>query len=385
MLSAAGSGSRMTETEALNLLTVARAKGLTPAEKSWLLGKAGSATAVINARSSLREALPEATSRMEEALKDLGEARQKAESELEFAIRAGLDIIPLTAERYPQRLKQCEDAPPVLFFKGAGGLNPRRAVSIVGTRRCTPYGQDMVRRIVSDLGSMCPGLLVVSGLAYGIDIHAHKEALEAGLPTVAVLAHGLDRIYPAAHKDTASRMLGQGGLLTENFSGTVPDRLHFLTRNRIVAGMSDAVIVIESAHHGGALATARLARGYGRAVAAVPGRVGDEYSEGCNNLISGQKASLITSAEDLLRLMNWQSDAQQANLRKAGVERQLFPELTLEERQIADELGKQGDMQLNTIAATLQKPVGSLAATLFSLEMKGVVKPLAGSVYHLIK
>lgn len=375
----------MTETEVLNLLTLACLRGLSPAEKSWLLATTGSATAVISGRENLLEAVPGATMRMGEALKDTGEACAKAESELEFAIRAGLDIIPVTAERYPQRLKRCEDAPPVLFFKGTGELNPQRVVSIVGTRRCTPYGQDMVRRIVSDLGAMCQGTLIVSGLAYGIDIHAHSEALQAGLPTVAVLAHGLDRIYPTAHRDTANRMLEQGGLLTENLSGTVPDRLHFLTRNRIVAGMSDAVIVIESAHHGGALATARLARGYGRAVAAVPGRVGDEYSEGCNNLISGQKASLITSAEDLMRLMHWQSDARQASRRKAGVERQLFPDLTLEERQVVNALDGQGDLQLNTMAAVLRKPVGGLAATLFSLEMKGVVKPLAGSVYHLIK
>jgi len=375
----------MTETEVLNLLALARAKGLSPAEKSWLLSKAGSATAIISSRRCLKEAVPGSTRRMAEALENIDEPMRKAQKEMEFAIRENLDIIPLTAERYPQRLKQCADAPPVLFLKGEGELNPPRTVSIVGTRRCTPYGQDMVRRIVSDLGTMSPGLQIVSGLAYGIDINAHRCALQAGLPTMAVLAHGLDRLYPPAHRDTARQMLEQGGLLTENFTGTVPDKLHFLTRNRIVAGMSDVVIVIESAHHGGALTTARLARGYGRAVGACPGRVGDELSEGCNNLIREQKARLITSAEDLLEMMGWQSAAQEEQIRKAGVERTLFPDLTLDERQIANELLRQGDMQLNTLASKLQKPVGKLSAELFSLEMKGVLKQLAGGVYHLMK
>lgn len=375
----------MTENEVLNLLTLARVRGLSAADKSLLLRKAGTATDIISNRSHLTEAFPGVPIQVKDALKDLDEPRSKAEQELEFAIRNDLDIIPLTAERYPQRLKQCDDAPPVLFFRGNGELNPPRTISIVGTRRCTPYGQDMVRRIVCDLGASSPGLQIISGLAYGIDINAHRYALQSGLSTVAVLAHGLDRLYPPAHRDTAEQMLKEGGLLTENFTGTVPDRLHFLTRNRIVAGMSDVVIVVESAHHGGALVTAKLASGYGRAVAACPGRADDEFSEGCNNLIREQKASLITSAADLLQLMGWQSVAQETNLRKRGVERQLFPDLTDDEQQVVNELMQHGDMQLNTLAATMGKPVGSLTAVLFSLEMKGVLKPLAGSVYHLLK
>lgn len=375
----------MTEEEILNLLALARLKHLSPGEKTRLLLNAGSATALFADIRTAKQAAPEAGERLDEAMKSLDEARDKAETEIEFAVRECLDIIPITAERYPQRLKMCEDAPPLLFFKGEGGLNPQRSVSIVGTRRCTPYGQDMVRRIVKDLGDACPNTMVVSGLAYGVDIHAHRNALEAGLPTVAVLAHGLDRLYPTAHRDTAQNMLDQGGLVTENFTGTVPDRLHFLTRNRIVAGMSDAVVVIESAHHGGALATARIARGYNRTVAAVPGRAGDEYSEGCNNLIRDRKAVLITSAEDLLQVLGWQNTARQTAQRKTGVERTLFPDLNTEEQIIVDALEKQGDTQVNTLAATLQKPVGQLSATLFSLEMKGIVKPFAGGMFHLIK
>lgn len=375
----------MTETEALNLLMLSAVRGLSPGEKSWLLLHAGSATTLIDACGDVKALLPDATNRMVEALKKAKDEAGRAERELEFAVRNQLDMLPITSDRYPQRLKLCDDAPPVLFFRGEGELNPLRSVSIVGTRRCTPYGQDVVRRIVGDLGTMCPGLLVVSGLAYGIDIHAHREALQAGLPTVAVLAHGLDRLYPTAHRDTANQMLEQGGLLTENFTGTVPDRLHFLTRNRIVAGMADAVVVIESAHHGGALATARIARSYNRTVAAVPGRVGDEYSEGCNNLIRSQKAVLITSAEDLLQALGWQNDAQQAEKRRSGVERTLFPDLDVDEQNVVNELSKRGDTQINTLSAALQTPTGQLMATLFALEMKGVVKQLAGGVYHLIK
>lgn len=375
----------MTENEILNLLILSRAGGLTAGDKTALLMQTGSATAALESLTRTDGADYGGGSRAAGTLKNIDEARRKAETEIEFAVRNGLDIIPVTADRYPQRLRMCPDAPPVLFFKGGGDLNPLRSLSIVGTRRCTAYGQDMVRRLIKELASACPGLLVVSGLAYGIDIHAHRDALAEGLPTVAVLAHGLDRLYPPAHRTTATAMLERGGLLTENFTCTVPDRLHFLMRNRIVAGISDATVVIESAHHGGALVTARHARDYGRPVAACPGRADDEFSEGCNGLIRDGKAALITSAADLMSVLGWQDDARQAAVRRAGVERQLFPELTDEERGVVLRLEQEGDMQVNTLSAVLPMPVGKLTAVLFSLEMKGVVKPLAGGMYHLIK
>lgn len=364
---------------------LAAARQLAPAEKTQLLLRAGSAVAVIDNRAALGDIMPGAEGRAAAALSDIDTLRQRAEQELDFAVREQLDIIPITADHYPQRLKNCVDAPPVLFIKGHPELNPLHAVSIVGTRRSTPYGQDMVNRLVRELAEACPGVLIVSGLAYGIDIHAHRAALQNELPTVAVLAHGLDRLYPSAHRDTAGQMLATGGLVTENMTGTVPDRLHFLARNRIVAGLCDAVIVVESAHHGGALATARIARGYGRTVAAVPGRATDEYSEGCNNLIRDRKAALITSATDLMTLLGWQNEAQKATLRRAGVERTLFPDLTPDEQAVVNELQARGDTQLNTLAAALGRGVGTLSEALFMLEMKGVIKPLPGSMYHLIK
>lgn len=375
----------MTETEVINLLMLVAARRISPGEKTLLLTAAGSATAVIENRGDLRSVLPGATAAMTAALADTDGLRRKAIAELDFAVRENLDIIPVTAAHYPQRLKGCHDAPPVLFVKGEAVLNPPHVVSIVGTRRSTAYGHDMVHRLVSGLAAACPDTLIVSGLAYGIDINAHRAALESGLPTVAVLAHGLDRLYPSAHRDTARQMLTHGGLITENMTGTVPDRLHFLSRNRIVAGLCDAVIVVESAHHGGALATARLAAGYNRTVAAVPGRATDEYSEGCNNLIRDRRALSITSADDLLQALGWQNEAQKANLRRAGVERTLFPELTDDEQALVNLLDKHGDTHINDIASATGRGVGLLAETLFSLEMKGVVRPLAGSLYHLVK
>ena len=223
-------------------------------------------------------------------------------------------------------------------------------VSIVGTRRCTAYGQDCVRSFVKRLAELCPETLIVSGLAYGIDICAHREALAVGLDTVAVLAHGLDNLYPPRHKDTADSMLAHGGLLTEHFTHTNADKLNFLRRNRIVAGLADAVVVAESASHGGALVTARIAQSYSRDVMAFPGRVGDEYSEGCNNLIRDNKAALITSADDLVRAMGWQDDARLATARRTGIERTLFPELTAEEQAVADILAKDNDQQINTLS-----------------------------------
>ena len=365
-------------------MMLARTRLLTQAEKSWLLLAAGSATAVVEARTDIRSLLPDATERVSAALRSMVCDTDMAWREIDFANHEKLDVIPITAPHYPQRLKQIKDAPPVLFQRGYGKLNPRHCISVVGTRRSTPYGHDAVQRLVAGLAEACPGLMIVSGLAYGIDIQAHRAALEHGLPTVAVLAHGLDRLYPSLHRDTALRMEPDGGLLTEHMSGTAPDRLNFLTRNRIVAAMSDATVVIESAHHGGALATARLARECGRPVAAVPGRMGDEFSVGCNNLIREGKATLINSAADLIASLGWQDAATEASVRRQGVELALFPELNETGRRIVAELRANGDMHVDAIAAALQIPAGRLSAELFTLEMSGVVRPLAGGIYHII-
>ncbi len=373
------------EQEVVNLLTLAAALHFSPEAAVQLYRKAGSATAVIDNRRNIGDMLHGLRRNVAAALADVDGARRKAEAEIEYAARTGVRILPLGADGYPQRLADCADAPLALFFRGTADLNGRRVVSMVGTRRCTAYGQDCARSFVRRLSELCPDALVVSGLAYGIDICAHREALASGLDTVAVLAHGLDNLYPPRHRDTADEMTRHGGLMTEYFTHTNADKLNFLRRNRIVAGVADATVVVESAHHGGALVTARLAQGYGRDVFAFPGRMGDEYSEGCNNLIRDNKAALVTSAYDLVRAMGWADDARMAEARRKGIERTLFPELTEDEQAVADMLGKDNDLQINTLAARTAIPVGALSAVMFSLEMKGVVKLTAGGVYHLIK
>jgi DNA processing protein len=268
----------------------------------------------------------------------------------------------------------------VLYYKGTANLNQRYVLDMVGTRRCTTYGQDLIRRFISDLRQLCPQVLIVSGLAYGIDICAHRNALANGYETVGVLAHGLDQIYPYRHRDTAVKMVSQGGLLTEYISQTEALPNNFRQRNRIVAGISDATILVESAIKGGGLITCRVAQEYGREVFAFPGAVGMPYSEGCNHVIRNNTAALITSAADFVESMGWQTIKQTPE----AVERQLFPDLSPEEQQIVSQLQQTNDLQLNTLTVKTNIPIGQLTALLFSLEMKGIVKPLAGGTYHLV-
>ena len=229
----------------------------------------------------------------------------RAEKELAFAQKNGISIYFLKDINYPERLRECPDAPVLFYFKGNADLNAAHIISVVGTRRASAYGQEVTERLLRDLSVSFPDLLVVSGLAYGIDICAHRNALKNQLPTVGVLAHGLDRIYPPVHRSTAIEMLDRGGLLTDFPSGTNPDRQNFIRRNRIVAGLADATIVIESAEKGGSLITADIAFSYGRDVYAFPGRVTDINSKGCNSLIRQNKGGLITCADDLIMAMRW--------------------------------------------------------------------------------
>ena len=319
-----------------------------------------------------------------EQRQDLGnwdEALHRAAAEMEFIEKNGIKAMTLQDADYPQRLKECPDAPIILFYKGEADLNKSRVINIVGTRQCTTYGQDMVRRLIDDLRTMCPDVLIVSGLAYGIDICAHRQALVDGFETVGVLAHGLDQIYPHHHRDTAVEMVKKGGLLTEYMSQTQALPNNFRQRNRIVAGMSDATILVESAYKGGGLITCRIAQEYGRDVFAFPGAVGMPFSEGCNRMIRSNTAALITSAQDLVESMGWETIAQKPE----AVERQLFPDLTEEEQKVVDLLQQTNDLQLNLISVKANIPIGQLTALLFSLEMKGVVKPMAGGTYHLLK
>ena len=346
----------------------------------------GSGRSVYEHRRDLRDVMPDCSDRLVATLQqDWSLPLARAEQELEFAEKHGIRVLRLGGDGYPQRLAECADAPIVLYYLGSADLNQRRVVSIIGTRHCTVYGQDLIRRFTADLHSHCPEVLIVSGLAYGVDICAHRQALANGYDTVGVLAHGLDMVYPPRHRDTATQMLTRGGLLTEYMSETVIDKRNFVQRNRIVAGMSDATILVESAAKGGGLITTRIAQDYGRSVFAFPGAVGATYSEGCNNLIRDNGAQLITSAADFAEFMGWQADSRLARARQEGIERSCFPSLLPEEQLVVSKLDASGDLTLNTLAVKTGLPAGKLTALLFQLEMKGVVKPLAGGVYHLLK
>ena len=293
-------------------------------------------------------------------------------------------ILTIDNEDYPRRLADTIDAPLALFYIGNGNLNERRTVNIVGTRRCTAYGKDVIARLVGQLHALCPDMMIFSGLAYGIDICAHRAALQNNMPTVGVLAHGLDTIYPSSHRHTAVEMIEHGGLLTEYFTHTQPVARNFIQRNRIVAGCADATILVESAAKGGGLITCNIARSYGRDVFAVPGPVNATYSEGCNNLIRDNGAALISSAEDLVKAMGWDDDERLAKAQQQGIQRELFPDLSAEERNIVEALQKSNDLQVNLIAVKTGMDMGTLSVTLFGLEMKGLVKLMAGGTYHLI-
>jgi DNA processing protein len=344
----------------------------------------GSAQQIYEHRTDIGDVVGDCSPRLVEALKDWNEPMKRAEFELQYMQENGIRGLTLNDDDYPQRLRECPDAPIVLYYKGNADLNQAKIVCIVGTRQMTTYGQDLIRRFVRDLRLQCPQVLIASGLAYGVDIHAHREALVNGFPTVGVLAHGLDQIYPYRHKETAAQMLNHGGLLTEFMTQTNADKANFVRRNRIVAGMSDACIVVESAAKGGGLITAEIAQSYDRAVFAFPGAVGMPYSEGCNNLIRDNGAGLISNANDFVKAMGWPSEAQRQQGYTDGIERNLFPDLSPEETKIVALLQQTNDLQLNILSVKTGIPIGSLTALLFQLEMKGVVKPLAGGMYHLL-
>lgn len=305
---------------------------------------------------------------------------KRAGEELEFIEKNDIQPLFFTDKDYPQRLTHCIDAPVLLYSKGNATFNPEKVVSIVGTRNVTKYGQDFCQRFIKELSAYFPDILVVSGLAYGADICAHRSALHNNLTTVAVLGHGLDRIYPAVHRKTAVEMLENGALLTEFPSHTNPDKHNFVKRNRIVAGMADAVVVVESGEKGGSLITADIANSYYREVFAVPGRTTDAMSAGCNNLITGNKAVLLQDAAGFVEQMGWSKSAKPAKPKQ----KELFLNLTDDEERVFNALNGVESMQVNMLAIQLNTPVAELFMTLLELEMKNVVQALPGGMYKLL-
>jgi DNA processing protein len=302
----------------------------------------------------------------------------RAEEELAFIEKNKIAPLFYLDKEYPIRLKQCHDSPLMLFYKGTSELNAPKVVAMVGTRKATEYGRDMCRKIIEGLVEQ--NVLIVSGLAYGIDTWSHKAALDNKLETIGVLGHGLDRIYPYANRALAEKMTESGGLLCEYMSNTMPDRENFPMRNRIIAGISDAVIVVEAGASGGALITAEIANSYNRDVFAVPGRLGDPHSEGCNKLIKINKAALIQSAKDIGYLLNWNDEKD----KKKSVQRQLFLDLSPDEELIVNTLREKGDMEIDTLLLETQLMPAKAASVLLNLEFEGVIRCLPGKVYRLL-
>lgn len=372
------------DNETLYAVAFAMAGRYFPQAVSALYNRAGSATAVYECRRDIKVLMPDAAPRLATIVASLDDLLPRAEAELQYNAAHGIDTFTPADAGYPSRLRDCADSPVVLFARGTASLNARHVISIVGTRHATTYSRDAIHHFLTSLRAQCPDVLVVSGLAYGVDILAHRESLNVGYDTVGVLAHGLDTIYPSAHRATASEMVEHGALLTEFPVRTNADKQNFVRRNRIVAGMSDACILVESAAKGGGLITAGMARSYGREVFAFPGYVGRDYSEGCNRLIRDHRATLLMGVDDFVEAMGWQTDKQLDQARRQGIERQLFPELTDVEQRIVDCLSAEGDMHVNSLAAVSGLPVSQITSAAFSLELKGVAKVLAGNVFHLL-
>ncbi len=303
----------------------------------------------------------------------------EAEEEMRFIEKFNIRPLFISDEKYPKRLLNCYDSPELLYYKGTADLNTSKIVAVVGTRDNTEYGKQVTEKLVKELSAH--QVLIVSGLAYGIDAIAHKAALKNGLPTVGVLAHGLDQIYPSHHNGLAKEMLKDGGLLTEFRSRTKPDKHNFPTRNRIVAGMSDATIVVETGLRGGSMITAELANGYNKDVFAFPGKVTDNKSAGCNYLVKSNKAMLLTDAQDLLEVMGWEEKVK--SKKEERRQKELFIELSKEERIVVDILKEKEAVHIDEINLRSNLSSSAIAAAILNMELQGVINSLPGKMYSL--
>lgn len=366
----------MTDQELFNLLALLKVDGVGDIMGKKLLNSFGDASAIFKAKNSQLAGVDGIGSVLLKNLKDKS-VFEKADKELSFIKKNNIEVSFFQDENYPERLKHCFDAPILIFTAGNLNFKNKKIISIVGTRQITSYGTDFCKNLIEDLAPLDP--VIVSGFAYGVDIVAHQAAMDFNLQTVGVLAHGLNQIYPRTHKKYMARMEENGGFITEFWSDSNPDKEKFVRRNRIVAGMAEATIVIESADKGGSLITANMANDYNRDVFAVPGRVTDKYSQGCNNLIKTQKANVLTSAADLIYMLNWDIKENQKTIQK-----QLFVELGTEEQKIYDFLQKNGKELLDIIAIECDIPIFKLSGILIGMELKGVIRPLPGKLFESI-
>ncbi|HEA28604.1 MAG TPA: DNA-protecting protein DprA [Leeuwenhoekiella sp.] len=365
----------MTENELLALLTLQRIPNLGDASIKKLIRHTGSAEALFNEKKvNLLRIDGIGTYKIKELHE--GAHKKAAAEELKFIRDNDLKYCAYTDSDYPDRLKHCIDGPILLFKRGNMDFSNRRMLSIVGTRKVTAHGIAQTQKLIEELAVLNP--IIISGFAYGVDITAHRAAVQHNLQTIGVVAHGLNQIYPKTHKKYMEAVEKNGGFISDFWSSDPFDRKNFLRRNRIIAGMSEATIVIESAEKGGSLVTADIANSYNREVFAMPGRPGDKQSTGCNNLIKRQKAHLMTSAADIIYMLNW-------NLKEevATVQKKLFAELSKEEEQLYDFLNKNGKEELDFIALNCNFPTHKTASLLLNMEIKGVIRPLPGKRFEL--
>ena len=362
--------------ERLSLLALHFIDGIGPKLIKQLISYCGNATEVFKRPKGKLQLIPGVGPATAQSVVK-GKSFSLAEKEALKATKDDTEIIFYLDKKYPVRLKPIDDSPTMLYFKGNCNLNHRKIVGIVGTRQATAYGKKIVEQIVEDL--VPHEAMIVSGLAYGIDIHAHRQALKRKLPTIGVMGSGIDVVYPGNHFEVARKMMDHGGLITENYFGTKPDAHNFPSRNRIIAGMCDALIVVEAAETGGALITADIANSYNKDVFAVPGNLGQTFSEGCNKLIKTNRAALFMSVKDLEYLMNWTPGITETV-------RPITAELTADEQQVVDVIITKGSsMQIDELAWKTGIPPGALATLLLHLEFKGVIKSLPGKLYQLTR
>ncbi len=370
----------MTETEENKLLyqialTLLPGAGCIVARK--LLSFCGPPEALFREPLHALSKIPGVPEKVLSSLKESDALLNRAEKELAFINKFRVRTFFFEDDDYPLRLKQCADSPLLLYALGNADYNHRHIVSIVGTRSASDYGREMCSMLVAGLAQL--GVLLVSGLAYGIDTWAHKYALEHNQSTVAVLAHGLDRIYPSVNTQMAHKMLLNGGLITEFMSGTKPDRENFPMRNRIIAGLADATIVVEAGNKGGALITADIANSYDRDVFAVPGRIGDSYSQGCNTLIKTNRAALVQKPEDIFYIMGWDLPGKPDE----PVQKQLFAELDPEQQLLVNILENSGECSIDYLCSTAGLTPGKAASALLQMELDNIVCSLPGKRYRL--
>ncbi|MCX6241684.1 MAG: DNA-processing protein DprA [Bacteroidetes bacterium] len=357
-------------------LALTQIPGIGSVNGKKLIRMLGSARNVFDHYHESKDFNPRLMRLIRQALKDRA-IWKRAEDEMKFIEKYRLKVLFFLDPDYPRRLVDCFDSPVYLFYKGSADLNAEKIIGIVGTRSATDYGKSVTRDLISGLRQESP--LVVSGLAYGIDSHAHRAALDNGLDTLGVLGHGLDRIYPGNNKAMAEKMLKQGGLLTEFFSCTEPDRENFPQRNRIIAGLCDAIVVVEAAEEGGALITADIAHSYGRDVFAIPGRIGDKYSGGCNMLMKLKKAEVLRNAEDLIYEMGWSVSGKKV----PALQPKLFIPLTRDEEKVIELLRAEGDLDIDEISRRSELPVNKVAVALLNLEMENVIQCKPGKLFRV--